>query len=43
MEEKLFFTTEEKELACGLLSKLLANEANGFQPNDAEQLRKQQK
>jgi relA/spoT family protein len=39
MEEKLFFTTEEKELACGLLSKLLANEANGFQPNDAEQLR----
>ena len=39
MEEKLFFTTEEKELACGLLSKLLANDANGFQPNDAEKLR----
>ncbi|MGP1467952.1 MAG: RelA/SpoT family protein [Hoylesella shahii] len=40
MEEKIFFTTEEKDLAYGLLSKLLANEANGFQPSDAEQLRK---
>ena len=39
MEEKLVFSTEEQDTANGLLSKLLANEANGFQPNDAEKLR----
>ena len=39
MEEKLVFSTEEQDTANGLLSKLLANDANGFQPNDAEKLR----
>ena len=39
MEEKLVFSTEEQDTANGLLSKLLANNANGFQPNDAEKLR----
>ena len=39
MEEKLVFSTEEQGTANGLLSKLLANDANGFQPNDAEKLR----
>lgn len=39
MEEKLVFSTEEQDIANGLLSKLLANDANGFQPNDAEKLR----
>ena len=39
MEEKLVFSTEEQNTANGLLSKLLANDANGFQPNDAEKLR----
>lgn len=39
MEEKLVFSTEEQDTASGLLSKLLANDANGFQPNDAEKLR----
>ena len=39
MEEKLVFSTEEEDTANGLLSKLLANDANGFQPNDAEKLR----
>ena len=39
MEEKLVFSTEEQDTANGLLSKLLANGANGFQPNDAEKLR----
>ena len=39
MEEKLLFSTEEQDTANGLLSKLLANDANGFQPNDAEKLR----
>jgi len=39
MEEKLVFTTEEKYTTEGLLSKLLANEANGFQTDDAEKLR----
>ena len=39
MEEKLVFSTEEQDIANGLLSKLLANNANGFQPNDAEKLR----
>ena len=39
MEEKLVFSTEEQGTANGLLSKLLANNANGFQPNDAEKLR----
>ena len=38
MEEKLVFSTEEQDTANGLLSKLLANDANGFQPNDAEKL-----
>ena len=39
MEEKLVFTTEEKDTTEGLLSKLLANDANGFQTDDAEKLR----
>lgn len=39
MEEKLVFSTEEQDTANGVLSKLLANDANGFQPNDAEKLR----
>ncbi len=39
MEEKLVYSTEEQDTANGLLSKLLANDANGFQPNDAEKLR----
>lgn len=39
MEEKLVFSTEEQDTTNGLLSKLLANDANGFQPNDAEKLR----
>ena len=39
MEEKLVFTTEEKDTTEGLLSKLLANGANGFQTDDAEKLR----
>ena len=39
MEEKLVFSTEEQDTANDLLSKLLANNANGFQPNDAEKLR----
>ena len=39
MEEKLVFSTEEEDTANGLLSKLLAYDANGFQPNDAEKLR----
>ena len=39
MEEKLVFSTEEQDTANGLMSKLLANNANGFQPNDAEKLR----
>lgn len=39
MEEKLVFSTEEQDTANGLLSKLLANDANGFQPNDVEKLR----
>ena len=39
MEEKLVFSTEEQDTANGLLSQLLANDANGFQPNDAEKLR----
>lgn len=39
MEEKLVFSTEEQDIANSLLSKLLANDANGFQPNDAEKLR----
>ena len=39
MEEKLVFSTEEQDTANSLLSKLLANDANGFQPNDAEKLR----
>lgn len=39
MEEKFVFSTEEQDTANGLLSKLLANDANGFQPNDAEKLR----
>lgn len=39
MEEKLVFSTEEQDIANGLLSKLLANNANGFQPTDAEKLR----
>ena len=39
MEEKLVFSTEEQDIANGLLSKLLANDANGFQPNDTEKLR----
>ncbi|MFC2516055.1 MAG: RelA/SpoT family protein [Prevotella sp.] len=39
MEEKLVFSTEEQDIANSLLPKLLANDANGFQPNDAEKLR----
>ena len=39
MEEKLVFTTEEKDTTEGLLSKLLTNDANGFQTDDAEKLR----
>ena len=39
MEEKLVFTTEEEDTTEGLLSKLLANDANGFQTDDAEKLR----
>ena len=39
MEEKLVFTTEEKDTTEGLLSKLLANDANSFQTDDAEKLR----
>ena len=39
MEEKFVFSTEEQDTANCLLSKLLANDANGFQPNDAEKLR----
>ena len=39
MEEKLVFTTEEKDTTEGLLSKLLANDANGFQTDGAEKLR----
>lgn len=39
MEEKLVFTTEEKDTIEGLLSKLLTNDANGFQTDDAEKLR----
>lgn len=39
MEEKLVFTTEEKDTTEGLLSKLLTNDANGFQTHDAEKLR----
>ena len=39
MEEKLVFTTEEKDTTESLLSKLLANDANGFQTDDAEKLR----
>ena len=39
MEEKLVFSTEEQDTANGLLSKLLANDANGFQTDDAEKLR----
>ena len=39
MEEKLVFTTEEKDTTEGLLSKLLANDTNGFQTDDAEKLR----
>ena len=39
MEEKLVFTTEGKDTTEGLLSKLLANDANGFQTDDAEKLR----
>jgi len=39
MEEKLVFTTEEKDTTEGLLSKLLTNDANGFHTDDAEKLR----
>ena len=39
MEEKLVFTTEEKDTTEGLLSKLLTNDANGFQTDYAEKLR----
>ena len=41
MEEKLVFTTEEKDTTEGLLSKLLANDANGFQTDDAISLHRQ--
>ena len=40
MEEKFVFTTEEQDAANGLLSKLLDNDANGFQPDDANKLRR---
>ena len=39
MEEKLVYSTEEQDTANGLLSKLLTNDANGFQTDDAEKLR----